>query len=475
MSSGDASGVSRLALLKRRQQRRAAVAGKAAPADAAASSRAPPKYSAARSHELNDAFCERIEQALTLQGEAAAAESATAARAPAAARAAGAAFARDAPPAEPPALARGRAPADAGAWLAGPADPSGRIVDLSDRPLLAASAHGELAVVAGSDHALYEVSLATGRRARKLYTKAHGHSEWVTCVAHASDGRVLSGGMDSTLCLWEKGRAVRAQRLEGHTGSVSAVACGDAHAVSASYDKSLRVWALGASGLRAEAASVLRGHKAPILCLSWGGEGGAVATGARDGALGLWEIGVEAAASMFGGAHQGHVTALQWLHGGGGARSESVLLSGGQDGRIRAWDPRVRPRAALVAELEGHATPKGAGAVGDLRRLAGAGTGMAFASSGADGAVRTWDARVWGAVHTWREHGDFVYCLEALEDLVISGDGGGRVLVHDARTGACAYGLGAGRNAVRALCVGAGGDALLCAGDDGDATIYSFA
>lgn len=267
-------------------------------------------------------------------------------------------------------------------------------MDLSDRPLLAASAHGESVVVAGSDHALYEMSLATGRRARKLYTKAHGHSEWVTCVAHAGDGRVLSGGMDSTLCLWEKGRVVRAQRLEGHTGSVSAVACGDTLAVSASYDKSIRVWALGTSGLRAKEASALKGHKAPILCLALAGEGGAVATGARDGAVGLWQIGAESAARMLSGAHQGHVTALQWLHGDRKEwDSSSLLLSGGQDGRIRALDPRVRPSGALVAEVEAHVTAKGAGAVGDLRRLAGAGAGMSFASAGADGAVRTWDAR----------------------------------------------------------------------------------
>ena len=304
--------------------------------------------------------------------------------------------------------------------------------------------------------------------------KAHGHTEWVTCVAHAADGRVLSGDMDSALCLWEKGRVVRAQRLEGHTGSISAVACGAARAVSAGYDKALRVWDLGASGLRAKEVCALKGHKAPVLCLDWAGEGGQVATGARDGALAIWELGAArgAASAILSGAHSGHVTALQWQCAAGGGDSGGLLLSGGQDGRVRGWDARAKGGAAEVAAMDAHVSAAGAGAVGAIRRLDW--SGEKFATMGADGAVRVWDARTWGAVHTWREHGDFVYCLEAVDGIVLSGDGAGRVLVHDSRTGECTYGLGAGRNAIRALCIGARGDSLLAAGDDGDAMVYHF-
>lgn len=37
----------------------------------------------------------------------------------------------------------------------------------------------------------------------------------VTCVAHVCDGRVISGGMDSVLCVWDKG-SVRCTDLMDH-------------------------------------------------------------------------------------------------------------------------------------------------------------------------------------------------------------------------------------------------------------------
>ena len=46
-----------------------------------------------------------------------------------------------------------------------------------------------------------------GRKTRTLYTARMGHTEWVTCVAHVPSpggARVVSGAMDSKLCLWER-------------------------------------------------------------------------------------------------------------------------------------------------------------------------------------------------------------------------------------------------------------------------------
>ena len=48
---------------------------------------------------------------------------------------------------------------------------------------------------------------------------------WVTCVEHLPDGRVLSGGMDSKLCLWGR-KSTRCRDLLGHTKSISALNVG---------------------------------------------------------------------------------------------------------------------------------------------------------------------------------------------------------------------------------------------------------
>ena len=55
----------------------------------------------------------------------------------------------------------------------------------------------------------------TGEFRRELFNKKYGHHEWVTTCAHLKDGRLLSGGMDSLLCLWDKS-IVKCENLMGH-------------------------------------------------------------------------------------------------------------------------------------------------------------------------------------------------------------------------------------------------------------------
>ncbi len=58
------------------------------------------------------------------------------------------------------------------------------------------------------------------------------------------DGRVLSGGMDKLLCLWDA-KLVKCVNLTGHNGSISKVQVDDNNiAVTAAYDSSLLVWNL---------------------------------------------------------------------------------------------------------------------------------------------------------------------------------------------------------------------------------------
>lgn len=56
------------------------------------------------------------------------------------------------------------------------------------------SVQGSEVVVGGSDHGLKVFDSTSGRLVRTLYSKRYGHSEWVTCVQHLPDGRILSAG-----------------------------------------------------------------------------------------------------------------------------------------------------------------------------------------------------------------------------------------------------------------------------------------
>lgn len=254
-------------------------------------------------------------------------------------------------------VAHAAAPEAAG-WRRGPDVAAGLRCDASDRPLLCLSVRGESAVVGSADHGLVELSLSPCWRGappslrRSLYTKSCGHMEWVTDVTHTPDGRVLSTGMDGKLCLWSASGPPRCTDLLGHTGSVSRVlvSASGQHAVSASYDKTVRVWnvASGESGC-------MRGHRAPVMHLAWSAR--LLASADRDGCVLCWD----ARAGTAVGRHRGHATALAAASGG------AQLASGGQDGRVCLYDCRQREGAAASAvvhtgavnDLLAHTTPSG--------------------------------------------------------------------------------------------------------------------
>lgn len=427
-------------------------------------------------------------------------------------------------------------PARPVAWRTGPVDASGYLVDLSERPNLcmAVSPTGREVVVGSSDHALYVIDTDKRARSRTLYGKRAGHTEWVTGVTYLADGsgRIASCGMDGKIVVWGAGGTARrgadppTVELLGHFGSVSQVDAlpGSSLLLSSGYDKTVRLWNADGASCLAE----MRGHAAPVLqqairgapaagdaCLP--GAAGApatalpaitVATGDRDGVVRVWD-GEKGACTATLAGHKGHITSLAWLtphagwspglasaasvDGGAGSGGEGsravpthadILLSGAQDGHLRAWDLRAK---TPLANIELHASAAGAGAVGGIAVAhvptspaggaaagAGASTETLVVTAGADRCVCVLDPRR-GFAPRFRmaEHADFIYSLFVVGGVSLSGSGSGMLLAHDLATGKPLWGLGANEAAVR--CVAAvGGNQLVATGDDGKALIYDF-
>ena len=65
------------------------------------------------------------------------------------------------------------------------------------------ASYGDRVATGSADHGLREYNVATGKHIRELFGKKDGHTDWVAAVDYTSDGRVLSGGMDKKLCLWD--------------------------------------------------------------------------------------------------------------------------------------------------------------------------------------------------------------------------------------------------------------------------------
>lgn len=99
---------------------------------------------------------------------------------------------------------------------------------------------------------------------------------WVTCIAYTPQGHIVSGAMDSKVCLWKVG-STRCFYLLGHSGSVSKVHPLNDMVASSSYDKTIRLWTI----TKGAQVACLKGHKAPILEMEASETSGSIATGKR--------------------------------------------------------------------------------------------------------------------------------------------------------------------------------------------------
>ncbi|KAG7381312.1 hypothetical protein PHYPSEUDO_006198 [Phytophthora pseudosyringae] len=371
-----------------------------------------------------------------------------------------------------------------GSWIRGPRVPEGEPHAVSAQPLMcmSMSADEREVVVGSSDHALYVLPVGNGSsssgrpsrgastsRPRTLYTKKFGHTEWVTCVTHLPDRRIVSGGMDSKLCLWDA-TGVKCEDLLGHSGSVSCVlALNDEMVVSAGYDKMLRLWNVSRrASSRQREVSVVKAGTAPILdvALLFGGQ--RAVCGDRDGGVQLIDLQASKVLCKHANAHRGHATSVL------GSQSEEsadcCFFSGGQDGAVKVWDSR---RKEAMFSLELHIDPRSgkAGAVGFLREPAD--DPNVLITAGADGVINVLDKRQsYGVLHSFTEHLDFIYSLHLRSQLCFSGAGNGMLHVHNWKTGKLLYGLGANQAAVRAIA--ASGNQLVAAGDDGGVIMYDM-
>lgn len=419
----------------------------------------PPVHSAAASHELNDKYMDTMEEAFQslYSKENIQKQSNLAAARPTHQRL----LKEEGKPLTRVSAASKQVEGGRG-WYEGPSDPKGTTkVDLSDRPSLCMDLRNDCVVVGSSDHALYEVNFRKGKRTRTLYSKAYGHSEWVNAVKYFPDGKILSAGLDSKLLLWH-GSAVRATELKGHSHSVSAIDVSDdgSLACSCSYDKTIRFWDISASGLSGRESQCLRGHKAPIMELGW--YHNVLVSGSRDGTMILWDVLKGKPKKVETVAHQGHITALTVCH-----QNESLILSGGQDGCVQVRDQRFE---GCLSRKYLHRSNGGAGAVGAIRCSS---NGMVV-TMGADKRICISDPRMsFEEVLSIGTHEDFIYSMELMDNLVVSGSGDGVLLVHDMKTGKCLYGLQGNQNAVRSL--GITKDYLVASGDDGNLISYAMA
>ena len=250
----------------------------------------------------------------------------------------------------------------------------------------------------------------TSRRASPALLAEFGrHSGGVEALAALPDGRVVSGGADGSIRLWDPAApAASPIDLGSHDGSVAAVAVlPDGRVVSGGADRSIRLWDPAAPAASPIDLGSHDGSVAAVAVLP----DGRVVSGGADGSIRLWDPAAPAASPIDLGSHDGSVAAVAVLPDG-------RVVSGGADGSIRLWDPAAP--AASPIDLGSHDGMVALAALPDGRVVSGGG-----------GRVRIWDPAALGATPIdLGSHDDSAAAVAVLPDgRVVSGGGDGRVRV----------------------------------------------
>ncbi|KDD73943.1 hypothetical protein H632_c1709p0 [Helicosporidium sp. ATCC 50920] len=205
-----------------------------------------------------------------------------------------------------------------------------------------------------------------------------GHGDQVFGVSFSASGAHLAScSHDKTVLLWHTyGECANFGMLRGHSNAVTQVCWrgGDEGVVSASADRSLRVWDVetGAQIKRCrEHSEVVNGCAAlengpPLL-----------ASCSDDGTARLWDVRAKRSVACVTERYQLMAVAL--------TKDGDRLCAAGLDGVVRVWDVR-RPEEPVLA-LQGHSDV--------VTGLALHPEGSHLLSNSADNTLRVWDLRPW--------------------------------------------------------------------------------
>jgi len=214
-----------------------------------------------------------------------------------------------------------------------------------------------------------------------------GHRDWVTSLVcpQTTDSaiQVVSGSRDGTLVSWtanesrnsvEEAYCKPVRRLEGHTGFVQDVALTNnaEYALSASWDKSLRLWNLKTGACFGK----FLGHTKDVLSTAFSPDNRHILSGGRDNKLKIWNVKGECVYTLDKDCHTDWVSCVRFSP----AVQSPLIVSGGWDNVVKVWS---LSDFKCMHTLTGHS--------GYVSTVTVSPDGSLCASAGKDGSAKLWD------------------------------------------------------------------------------------
>jgi WD40 repeat protein len=232
---------------------------------------------------------------------------------------------------------------------------------------------------------LREIGKTEELRATPLLRTLQGHEDTVGGVALTPDGRrAVSASNDKTLRVWDLETGKTLRTLKGHKDQVKGVAViGDGlRAISASIDKTLIVWDLETG----EAIRSLAGHAMGVWSVAVTSDGARAVSACMDGSCAVWDVRTgERVLSL-----EGHRDPTLGVAVNSAAE---IAVSACSDGLLKVWDLKSGTEVRTLSSQ----TP-------GLWAVAVSEDGYFAISASSDGSLTLWELPKGQARRAWRGH-----------------------------------------------------------------------